>query len=347
LVVPQPGDPESPIYLTGPYDGAPFGLSIVTHVIAGPFNLGTIVTRARIEIDPLTAQIIVTTEPLPQVIDGVPTDLRLINSVVDREHFMLNPTDCDPSSFSGTAWGAPPPGAGGPHAEAPIQSRFQVGSCASLKFKPTFKVSTSAKTSRVNGASLHVTLTLPNQAGLGTEANIRKVKVSLPKQLPTPLKTLQKACLEKTFAQNPASCPVASQVGHAKVSTPILPGGLSGTAYFVSHGGAKYPELIIVLTGENGVTVQVHGETFISKAGITTGTFATAPDVPFTNFELTFPKRQYPAFTADGNLCKGTLTMPTEMVSQDGVPIHQSTKIAVTGCPKKATHHRRKGKQKA
>jgi hypothetical protein len=346
LVIPQPGNPESAIYLTGPYEGAPFGLTAVTHVIAGPFNLGKIVTRAKIEIDPLTAQITVTTEPLPQVVDGVPTDLRLIDSVIDREHFVFNPTNCNPSSLSGTAWGAPPPGMGGPHAEAPIESRFQVGSCQSLKFKPTFKVSTSAKTSRADGASLHVTLSLPNEAGLGTEANVQRVKVSLPKQLPTPLKTLQKACLERTFAENPANCPVASQVGQAKVSTPVLPGGLTGTAYFVSHGGAKYPELIIVLTGENGVTVQVHGETFISKAGITTATFATAPDVPFTSFELTFPQRQYPALTANGNLCKDTLKMPTEMVGQNGLVVDQSTKIAVTGCPKKAPSHKQRAGKK-
>jgi hypothetical protein len=341
LVIPQPGNPESTIYLTGPYEGAPFGLSIVTHVIAGPFNLGTIVTPAKIEIDPLTAQITVTTGSLPQVVDGVPTDLRLIDSVISREHFMLNPTNCNASSFSGTAFGAPPPGAGGPHAEAPIASRFQVGSCQSLKFQPTFKVSTSAKTSRVDGTSLHVSMSLPEEAGLGVEANVQKVKVSLPKQLPTPLKTLQKACPEKTFAENPANCPVASRVATAKVSTPVLPGGLSGPAYFVSHGGAKYPELIIVLTGENGVTAQVHGETFISKAGITTGTFSTVPDVPFTNFELTFPQRQYPAFTANGNLCKGTLEMPTEMVGQNGFSIKQKTKIAVTGCPKKKTAHKK------
>ncbi len=338
LVIPQPGDPESPIFLTGPYEGAPFGLSIVTHVLAGPFDLGTIVTRARIEIDPLTAQITVTTGPLPQVVAGVPTDLRLIDSVVDRSGFMFNPTNCDASSFSGTAWGTPPPGMGGPGASAPIESRFQVGSCQSLKFKPTFKVSTSAHTSRVDGASLHVSLTLPNEGGLGTEANVRKVKVSLPKKLPTPLTTLQKACPAATFAANPASCPVASRVAQARVSTPVLPGGLSGPAYFVSHGGAGYPELIIVLAGENGVTVQVHGETFISKAGITTGTFSTAPDVPFTSFELAFPQGRYPAFTANGNLCKGTLVMPTEMVGQNGYVITQRTKIAVTGCPKRATH---------
>ncbi|MGA2162843.1 MAG: hypothetical protein ABSH36_00060 [Solirubrobacteraceae bacterium] len=344
LVIPQPGEPESPIYLTGPYEGAPFGLSIVTHVIAGPFNLGTIITRAKIEIDPLTAQIIVTTAPLPQLVDGVPTDLRLINSVIDKQGFMFNPTNCEPSAFSGTAWGAQPPGLAGAGATAPISSRFQVGSCRSLAFKPTFKVSTSAHTSRVQGASLHVSLSLPNKAGLGEEANVRKVKVSLPKALPTPLKTLQKACLEKVFEANPADCPVASQVATAKVSTPVLPGGLTGTAYFVSHGGAKYPELIIVLTGENGVTIQVHGETFISKAGITTGTFSTAPDVPFTSFELTFPERQYPAFTADGDLCKGSLAMPTEMVGQNGLVVDQSTKIKITGCPKKTPKHKHKKK---
>ncbi len=96
----------------------------------------------------------------------------------------------------------------------------------------------------------------------------------------------------------------------------------------------------MVLMGENGVTVQVHGETQISKAGITTATFATVPDVPFSNFELTLPQREFPALTANGNLCKGTLLMPTELVGQNGLVIQQNTKIAVTGCPKtkKATH---------
>jgi hypothetical protein len=262
--------------------------------------------------------------------------------VIDRKQFMFNPTNCNPQAFSGTATSAE-------GTNAALSSPFQVGSCRSLGFKPTFKVSTSAKTSRTEGASLHVSLTLPDEGGLSSIANVQRVKVSLPKQLPSPLTTLQKACLEKVFAANPASCPVASQVGQVKVSTPVLPGGLTGTAYFVSHGGAKYPELILVLTGENGVTVQVHGETFISKAGITTATFATVPDVPFSNFELELPQRQYPALTANGNLCKGTLIMPTEMVGQNGLVIDQSTKIAVTGCPKgkKASHKGKKARRKA
>jgi hypothetical protein len=105
----------------------------------------------------------------------------------------------------------------------------------------------------------------------------------------------------------------------------------------------------MVLSGENGIQVDVHGETFISKQGITSATFSTVPDVPFSQFELTFPEREYPALTANGNLCKGGLVMPTEMVGQNGLVIQQSTKISVTGCPKakKAAHKSHKRKKRA
>ncbi len=342
LTIPQPGNPESQIYLTGPYKGAPFGLSILTHVIAGPFNLGNIVTRAKIEVDPNTAQITVTTDPFPQIVKGVPTDLRLIDSVIDRPGFMFNPTNCDSMSFSGTAWGTPPPGAGGPGASAPISSHFQVGSCRSLEFKPSFKVSTSGKTSRTAGASLSVKLAYP-KAPQGSQANIAKVKVDLPKQLPSRLTTLQKACTEQVFAANPASCPSASIVGHARAVTPLLPVALEGPAYFVSHGGAKFPELIIVLQGY-GVTLDLHGETFINKEGVTSSTFATVPDAPVGTFELTLPQGKYSALAANGNLCKSKLAMPTAFTAQNGAVIHQNTPIGVTGCPKakKAKHTKAK-----
>jgi hypothetical protein len=172
LVVPQPGSPPAPIYLTGGYKGAPYGLSIVVPLVVGPFNLGTIVVRSKIEVDPVTAQLTVTTDPLPTIIKGVPVDLRAINAVIDRPEFMFNPTNCSPMAFGGTATST-----GG--ATAPIASHFQVGSCQTLKFKPGFKVSTSGKTSRANGASLHVKLVYP-KAPFGSQANIRSVKVNLP-----------------------------------------------------------------------------------------------------------------------------------------------------------------------
>ncbi len=324
-------------YITGPYEGDPFGVEIVVPAIAGPFNLGTEVVRSKVDVDPTDAHLTVVSDAFPTILDGIPLQLQHVNVTVNRPGFVFNPTSCEPMKLTGELESTE-------GATADVGVPFQVTNCAALSFKPVFKASTSAKTSRVQGASLHVTLTLSTGAR-GTLSNVAKVKVSLPKQLPSPLKTLQKACTEKVFAEDPANCPVASKVGEATVGTPVLEGPLSGPAYFVSHGGAKYPELIMVLTGEDGVTVQVHGETFISKAGITTATFATVPDVPFSTFELTLPEREYPALTANGNLCKGTLLMPTELVGQNGLVVSQSTKIAVTGCPKaKQTTHKKKGK---
>jgi hypothetical protein len=347
LVLPQPGEPELPIYLTGPYKGAPFGLSIVTPVLAGPFNLGTIVTRAKIEIDPHTAQITVTTDPLPQIVKGVPTDLRSIDSVIDRPGFMFNPTNCSPQEFTGTATSV------GGAATAPLSSHFQVGSCRSLEFHPKFSVSTSAHSTRANGQSLTAKLSYPN-APQGTQSEITKVKVDLPIQLPSRLTTLQKACLDKVFEANPANCPPQSIVGQAKVITPQLPVPLTGPAYFVSHGGEEFPALTMVLQGD-GVTVDLVGSTFINKKGITSTTFKTVPDVPFNTFELTLPKGRFSALgsnlskKAKGSFCGQNLKMPTLFVAQNGLEIHQQTPITVTGCPKhkkarkarKSNHHSR------
>jgi hypothetical protein len=370
LVVPQPGQSPAPIYLTGGYEGAPYGLSIVVPLHVGPFVLQTQVVRARIEVDPHTAQLTVTTDPLPQIIDGIPTDLRSIDAVIDREGFMFNPTNCDASSFSGTAWGTPPPGAGGAGASAPISSHFQVGSCQSLKFAPDFKVSTLGRTSKAEGASLTAKIVYPatppgnNQAS--SQANIASVKVDLPKQLPSRLTTLQKACVAKVFEANPAACPKESVVGHATAVTPVLPVSLNGPAYFVSHGGEAFPSLIVVLQGY-GVTVDLVGATFISKAGITSSTFKTVPDVPVSSFELTLPEGRFSALAANlpasakGSFCGQKLAMPTAFVGQNGAEIHESTAIGVTGCTKakaltraqklavalKVCHKKAKGKRAA
>jgi hypothetical protein len=159
-----------------------------------------------------------------------------------------------------------------------------------LKFAPKFAVSTSGKTSKANGASLHVKLSYP-KAPFGSQANIVKVKVDLPKQLPSRLTTLQKACTAAQFNTNPAGCPPASIVGHARAITPLLPVPLEGPAYFVSHGGEAFPSLIMVLQGY-GVKLELVGTTFISKAGITSSTFKTVPDAPVGSFELTLPRGQ-------------------------------------------------------
>ncbi len=343
LFIPQQNAPAAPIYLTGPYKGAPFGLSIVVPLVAGPFNLGTEVVRAKIEVDPHTSQITVVTDPLPTIVKGIPADLRSINAVIDRPEFMFNPTDCNPMSFSGTATSTE-------GVQAALSSHFQMGSCQALKFAPNFKVSTSGKTSRANGASLSAKIVYPvgnlgfNQAS--SQSNIQSVKVDLPKQLPSRLTTLQKACTAAIFNANPANCPPDSIVGHARALTPVLPVPIEGPAYFVSHAGEEFPNLIIVFQGDN-VAIDLVGSTFISKAGITSSTFKQVPDVPIGLFELNLPQGKYSALAANTNLCKATLKMPTAFTAQNGAVLHQTTPVTVTGCAKhKVKKTRRAGKAK-
>ncbi len=171
----------------------------------------------------------------------------------------------------------------------------------------------------------------------------------LPRQLPSRLTTLQKACLAATFEANPASCPPQSIVGHATVSTPLLPVPLTGPAYFVSHGGEAFPSLTMVLQGY-GVTVDLVGTTFISKAGITSTTFQTVPDVPFSTFELTLPQGPDSVLAANlpakdnYNFCGQKLLMPTQITGQNGAEIKQNTPITVSGCPKAVTRQQRLAK---
>jgi hypothetical protein len=328
------------VYMTGPYEGAPFGLSVVVPTKAGPFDLGNVVVRAKVEVDVHTAQLTVTTDSLPQIVSGVPVNLRLVNVTIDRPDFTYNPTDCDPKSVTGAVTGAQ----GG---VAHLENRFQVTNCGALKFQPKFTVKTNGKTSRSSGASIDAKLVYP-KTPQGTEANIAKVKVSLPKQLPSRLTTLQKACTAATFEANPASCPAASRIGTATAHTPVLPVPLTGPVYFVSHGGEAFPDLVVVLQGY-GVTVELVGTTFINdKTSITSTTFKQVPDVPVGSFEIKLPQGPNSALAAIGDLCKGKLKMPTAFVAQDGAEIHTATPIVATGCAKHKSklRHRVKGKKK-
>jgi hypothetical protein len=336
------------VFLTETYKGAPFGLSVVVPAKAGPFTLtgttgtGNVVVRAAINIDPHTAALTVTADPLPTALDGIPLQLKVVNVTVDRPGFTFNPTSCAKKAITGTLSSKE---SGGAH----VSSSFQVTNCAGLGFKPVFKVSTAGKTSRINGASLDAKVIYPTGSRY---ANIAKVKVSLPKQLPSRLTTLQKACPAATFNANPGNCPKASIVGIARANTPVLPVQLTGPAYFVSHGGEAFPNLIIVLQGY-GVRVDLIGDTFINKAGITSSTFNQVPDVPISSFELYLPQGPGSALAANGNLCNNTLRMPTAFTAQNGATIHQSTPITVTGCnatkakkahrARTARKHRQKG----
>ena len=311
------------VYLTGPYGGAPYGLTIETSGVAGPFDLGSgpcncVLSRGTLNVDPYTARVTATTN-LPTIVKGVPLRLRKVTVNMNRQGFLINPTNCGVLATETTLTSTL-------GAEQKLSTPFQVGNCKALSFKPKFGSATSAKTSKANGASLETTINMP--AG---NANIKSVLVQLPKQLPSRLTTLQKACPEKTFANNYNECPPGSFVGGARANTPTLPGKLTGPAILVSHGGQAFPDLDLVMSA-NGVRVILVGNTNI-KNGITTTNFATPPDVPVSSITVNLPTGAHSALTANGNLCANKLVMPTTMVGQNGTTFKQSTTIKVNNCP--------------
>lgn len=357
------------IYLTGPYDGAPYGLSIaVSAEHVGPYDYGVVVTRAGIGIDPFTARVTVSTPSpgspgaIPLIVGGAPLRLRAISLSVDRPGFTVNPTSCGGLVTESSLAGSPglPLRAG---ATAQLRTPFETTGCSALAFKPSFAASTSAKTSRANGASLQVTL-----APVAGNANVREVAVALPSNMPSRETTLTHACSEAQFDANPAGCPAPSRVANATLSTPLLPAPLTGPGILVSRGGAAFPDLDFVLEG-NGVKLIEVSHTNI-KNGITSSTFPALPDAPFTSFRATFPTGADSLFAANGSLCSRRvtthrrvlvrrhgkpvrrhghlvhrrrtlkrqlpirLTMPATLVGQNGARLSQSTRISVGGCPR-------------
>ncbi len=319
-------------YLTGPYKGAPYGLAIVVPALAGPFDLGTIVIRQALYVAPNDAHITDVSDPLPSIRDGIPLRIKRVVLTLDRPGFTVNPTSCAPSAVTATATSAT-------GAQAPLSSRFQAADCAGLGFTPKVSAATGARPSKANGASLRFTLSYPMGAQ-GSQAWLNEAKLDLPRQLATRLTTVQMACRAGVFEANPAACPAPSVIGQAIVHTPMLPAPLVGPVYFVSHGGARFPEAVIVLQGD-GVTMDMHGQTLIDHdTGITSATFAGLPDVPVESVEVSLPAGRYSEFGANlparakGSFCGQRLLMPTFLKAQNGLQIHRQTPIAVAGCTK-------------
>jgi uncharacterized repeat protein (TIGR01451 family) len=363
-VGPSPYFLKGTVYLTGPYNGGPFGEVVVVPVVAGPLNLGNVIVRGSIRVDSTTAQASVVSDPFPAMVNGtgIPADVRQVEIALDRPGFAFNPTSCDPEALTGALTSVT-------GASSPLSARFQAASCSGLQFKPKFTAATESNgTFNRDGASLDVKITSGEGPGASShEANIRKVEVQLPKALPSRLTTLNKACTEHQFAANPAACPPESDVGTVTAVTPVLAHPLTGPAYLVSHGGEAFPDLDLILQGE-GITLVVTGHTQIEH-GVTFSRFETVPDAPLSSFELRLPEGKFSALAAVGSLCGRTVTtktkvtrqvhghtihsirkvsrriganlaMPTTITAQNSTVVRQATQIAVTGC------QRSKGKAK-
>jgi hypothetical protein len=316
-------------YITGPYKGAPYGLSIVVPAVAGPFDLGDVVVRAAIGVDRQTTQLHVASDPFPTILQGIPLDVRDVRVAIDKPGFIVNPTSCAPKSVLATAGST----AG---ALAHLSAHFQVANCATLPFAPKLSLTVGAKRHTRAGVSTPLTATLTMPAG---SANLRSVGVTLPASINALLPVINRACTRADF--NAGRCTNATKLGTAVAVTPLLRDPLRGSAYFVKTSPGHLPNLMVALRGQ--IAVDLTGIVSIPGGKRLGTTFATIPDAPITKFTLRIVSGRNGPVGVATNLCSAKGRNAPASVSyrgQNSTLVSVSQRVHVNGCPKAAKARR-------
>jgi hypothetical protein len=315
-------------FLSGPYRGAPLSLVIVTPATAGPFDLGTVVVRVALQIDPATAQVHAVSDPIPHVFGGALLDLRSVAVKLDRPKFSLNPTNCSPMSVAANLHG----GGANPLDPAafssfPASAPFQVKDCDKLGFGPKLYMRTFGGTRRGKSPKLRATLI----ARKG-DANIGRAAVTLPRPLFLEQASLANVCTRVQFAAH--ECPADSIYGYATARTPLLDAPLKGPVYLRSSEH-ELPDLVAALRGQ--VEVDLAGRIDEVKGRMRT-TYDVVPDVPVSKFTLTVRggRKQRGLLVNSTNLCARKYHVVAKFKGQNGKKANQKPKLR-TPCH----HHRR------
>jgi hypothetical protein len=319
-------------YLAGPYKGAPLSLAMVTPAVAGPFDLGTVVLRSALFVDPQSTQVHVVSDPFPSLLGGIPLDLRSVALNLDAAQFTKNPTSCNALAIGGSA-------ALLSGQSAPVSSRFQVGDCSKLAFKPKLALALKGGTKRAAHPALKATLSYPSQ---GNYANIAAASFSLPKSVRIDKTRIKPVCTQAQFAAH--ACPPATVYGSAQVSTPLLDNPLKGPVYLRSGAGKLPPELVVDLKG--AVDVVLSGRLQTTKGGAVLASFENVPDVPISKFSLELQGTKKGLLENAANLCARPNRATALIDGQNAASIEQSAVLA-NGCKKKKAGKGGKGKKRA
>jgi hypothetical protein len=314
-------------YLTGPYKGAPLSLAIVTPATAGPFDLGTIVVRTALYVNKTTAQITAVSDPIPTILKGIPLDVRSVQVRLDHSGWGLNPTSCDPSAFGGTlmtAFGQ----------NTPLQSRFQVGECGRLGFKPQLSLNLKGGVKRGKYPQLTATLAMPEGS-----ANLASVSVALPHSEFLAQEHIGTVCTRVQFAAS--ECPAESVYGTATVQTPLLGYPLTGNVYLRSSSN-PLPDLVPDLRGpaEQPIELEADGRTDSIHGGIR-NTFEYVPDAPFTKFTLQLSAGRKSLLVNSTNICTNPQKATVIYTAHNGAVVEAHPPLKIK-CPKKHKKHKQK-----
>jgi hypothetical protein len=306
-------------YLAGPYKGAPISIVTIVPAVAGPFDLGTVVVRAAVYLDPATAQGRIVSDPLPAVVHGVPLDVRSIAVRADRPGFTLNPTSCAQKSFGGQVLSTL-------GQAAPLSQRFQVGGCASLPFKPKLSAKLFGPTHR--GAHPRLKSVFSAKAG---EANSAAISFAFPRSEFIDQGHFRTICTRVQFAA--AACPAGSIYGHVTAYSPLLDYPLEGPVYLRSSIH-QLPDVVLALHGPTyqPIFLEVPGQVDSVHGGLRVR-FQNVPDAPLTRAVLTAQGAKKGLFQNSTNICKGTHRATVKLDAQSGKVSDSQPKL-VAQCKK-------------
>jgi hypothetical protein len=310
-------------YLAGPYQGAPLSMAIVTPAKAGPFDLGSVLVRTALRVDPVTSRITAASDPLPRFLHGISLDLRDIRVDIDRPAFTFNPTSCDPLSIDATIGGAD-------GASADRTERFQVVNCDRLPFKPRLSFRLEGSTKRASNPKL-----IANLTARPGEANIARAQVKLPPSAFLDNSHIKTVCTRVQFASGNGGgegCPKGSIYGRASARTPLLDYPVKGTLYLRSSSHTL-PDLVVSLRGPDRqpILVVLAGKTDSVK-GALRNTFEAVPDAPVSKFHLElFGGRRGLVEMSDGFCAHPRATV--ELEGQNG-KVAQTRPVVRSDCAK-------------
>lgn len=288
------------VYLAGPYKGAPVSLLAVVPVLSGPYDLGNVVVRLAVYVDPKTAQLSTVSDPLPQILEGVPLRTRFLQIRLDRSRFTLNPTRCDPFAIRTRL-------AGDQGGLAEVGSHFQVANCSSMEYSPSLSLTLSGGLGAKGHPAIHAVLrAAPN------ESNTRRVSVTLPKGELLDNDHIGAICTRPQFAAD--ACPPSSLVGRAVVQTPLLDRPLRGQV-FLRSSSHKLPDLAMDLEGQ--IDIELTGRVAGFRGRLRT-VFESVPDAPFTSVTLDLLGGSKGLLINSQSLCAGTKRATVEMTGQSG-----------------------------
>ena len=312
------------IYLAGPYKGAPVSGVAITPAVAGPFDLGTVVVRAPLRIDPTSTRATFESDEFPGILQGIPLELRDARLTLDRPEFTLNPTSCNKKAITGQALSL----LGN---SAPLSARFQVGGCRGLAFAPRLFLRLKGGTSR--GA--HPELRAVFMPGEG--ANTSRISVALPRSEFLENAHIRTVCTRVQFAAH--QCPKGSVYGHAKVITPLLDEPLVGPVYLRSSSH-ELPDMVLAVHGPSWrpIEVELVGRIDSANGGIRS-TFETVPDQPVTKAILNMKGGAKGLLVNSRDTCAHTYRATAKLNGQNGKTHDFKTKLKVS-CGKK---NKRKG----